>query len=110
VLHVIVEIWRDSVSVELGIWWAYYLFHRWYMSEYEAKVELYWQEKTEELWEIPVPVPFCPPQIPCGLTWEWIHHPLTCIRKTEFLWYAMYHLSINGYHKLGLFSSYKVMI
>jgi len=30
-------------------------------------VELYWQEKTEELREKPVPMPL--PQIPCGLTW-----------------------------------------
>jgi hypothetical protein len=31
-------------------------------------VEWYWQGKTEELWEKPVPVPLCPPQIPHGLT------------------------------------------
>jgi hypothetical protein len=29
---------------------------------------IYWQGKTEELGEKPVPVPFCPPQIPYGLT------------------------------------------
>jgi hypothetical protein len=29
---------------------------------------IYWQGKTEELWEKPVPVPLCPPQIPHGLT------------------------------------------
>jgi hypothetical protein len=28
---------------------------------------IYWQGKTEELWEKPVPVPPCPPQIPHGL-------------------------------------------
>jgi hypothetical protein len=31
-------------------------------------VEWYWQEKTEELGEKPVPVPLCPPHIPHGLT------------------------------------------
>jgi hypothetical protein len=29
---------------------------------------IYWQGKTEELGEKPVPVPLCPPQIPHGLT------------------------------------------
>jgi hypothetical protein len=29
---------------------------------------MYWQGKTEELREKPVPVPLCPPQIPHGLT------------------------------------------
>jgi hypothetical protein len=33
-----------------------------------ATVEWYWQGKTEELGEKPVPVPLCPPQIPHGLT------------------------------------------
>jgi hypothetical protein len=32
-----------------------------------APVEWYWQGKTEELGEKPVPVPLCPPQIPHGL-------------------------------------------
>jgi hypothetical protein len=32
-------------------------------------VEWYLQGKTEELGEIPVSVPLCPPQIPHGLTW-----------------------------------------
>jgi hypothetical protein len=36
---------------------------------WRATVELYWQGKTEELGEKPVPVPLCPPQIPHGLTW-----------------------------------------
>jgi hypothetical protein len=31
-------------------------------------VEWHWQGKTEELGEKPVPVPFCPPQIPHGLS------------------------------------------
>jgi hypothetical protein len=35
-----------------------------------ATVEWYWQGKTEELGEKPVPVPLCPPQIPHGLTRE----------------------------------------
>jgi hypothetical protein len=33
-------------------------------------VEWYWQGKTEEIGEKPVPVPHCPPQIPRGLTGE----------------------------------------
>jgi hypothetical protein len=32
----------------------------------EPTVEWYWQGKTEELGEKPVPVPLCPPQIPLG--------------------------------------------
>jgi hypothetical protein len=36
----------------------------------EAPVERNWQGKTEILGEKPVPVPFCPPQIPHGLTWD----------------------------------------
>jgi hypothetical protein len=32
---------------------------------------IYWQGKTEELGEKPVPVPLCPPQIPHGLTRAW---------------------------------------
>jgi hypothetical protein len=33
-----------------------------------ATVEWQWQEKTETLWEKPLPVPLCQPQIPHGLT------------------------------------------
>jgi hypothetical protein len=36
--------------------------------DWRATVEWYWQGKTEELGEKPVPVPLCPPQIPHGLT------------------------------------------
>jgi hypothetical protein len=35
---------------------------------WRATVEWYWQGKTEELWEKPVPVPLCPPHIPHRLT------------------------------------------
>jgi hypothetical protein len=35
---------------------------------WRARVEWYWQGKTEELGGKPVPVPLCPPQIPHGLT------------------------------------------
>jgi hypothetical protein len=35
---------------------------------WRATVEWYWQGKTEELGEKPVPVPLCPQQIPHGLT------------------------------------------
>jgi hypothetical protein len=35
---------------------------------WRTKVEWYWQGKTEELGEKPVPVPLCPPQIPHGYT------------------------------------------
>jgi hypothetical protein len=35
---------------------------------WRATVEWYWQGKTEELEERPVPVALCPPQIPHGLT------------------------------------------
>jgi hypothetical protein len=35
---------------------------------WRATVEWYWQGKTEELGEKPVPVPLCPPQNPHGLT------------------------------------------
>jgi hypothetical protein len=38
---------------------------------WRATVEWYWQGKTEELWEKPVPVSLCPPQIPHGLTRVW---------------------------------------
>jgi hypothetical protein len=44
---------------------AYYAFQMiWF---WRATVEWYWQEKTEELGEKPVPVPICPPQIPHAL-------------------------------------------
>jgi hypothetical protein len=39
-----------------------------WVSESDGEM-IYWQGKTEELEEKPVPVPLCPPQIPCGLTW-----------------------------------------
>jgi hypothetical protein len=35
---------------------------------WRATMEWYWQGKTEELGEKPVPAPLCPPQIPHGLT------------------------------------------
>jgi hypothetical protein len=35
---------------------------------WRATVEWYWQGKTEEPGEKPVPVPLCPPQMPHGLT------------------------------------------
>jgi hypothetical protein len=38
------------------------------MLVWRATVEWYWQGKTEELGEKPVPVPLCPPQVPHGLT------------------------------------------
>jgi hypothetical protein len=34
-----------------------------HINEYGAVVESYWQEKSEELREKPIPVPICPPQI-----------------------------------------------
>jgi hypothetical protein len=37
-------------------------------SVWRATVEWYWQGKTEEVGEKPVPVPLCPSQIPHGLT------------------------------------------
>jgi hypothetical protein len=44
------------------------VFFPWMIHEYGALMEWYWQGKTEELGEKPVPVPLCPPQIPHGLT------------------------------------------
>jgi hypothetical protein len=38
---------------------------------WRVMVEWYIDGKTEELWEKPVPVPLCPPQIPHGLTRAW---------------------------------------
>jgi hypothetical protein len=48
---------------------------------WRATVELYWQGKTEELGEKPVPVPLCPPQIPHGLTPVRIRAPLVRGRR-----------------------------
>jgi hypothetical protein len=31
----------------------------------------YRQEKTHVLWEKPLPLPVCPPEIPQGLAWDW---------------------------------------
>jgi hypothetical protein len=42
---------------------------------YGAVVERYWQRKTEELGEKPVPVSLCPPYIPHALTWARIRAP-----------------------------------
>jgi len=41
-------------------------------NEQGAPVEWKWQEKTEALWENPVALPLCPPQIPHGLVWHWV--------------------------------------
>jgi hypothetical protein len=41
----------------------------------------YWQGKTEELGEKPVPVPLCPPQIPHGLTRAWIRTSVVKVRR-----------------------------
>jgi hypothetical protein len=38
---------------------------------WRTTVEWYWQGKTEELGENPVPVPMCPPEIPHGQTQAW---------------------------------------
>jgi hypothetical protein len=38
----------------------------------ESHSESIWTGKTEELGENPVPIPLCPPQIPCGLTWAFM--------------------------------------
>jgi hypothetical protein len=35
---------------------------------WRATLECYWQGKTKELGDKPVPVPLCPPQIPDGLS------------------------------------------
>jgi hypothetical protein len=53
---------RGDDNVLLGL--NYHTTHGAVIDEYGAMVELYWQEKTEELGEKPTPVPLCPPQIP----------------------------------------------
>jgi hypothetical protein len=40
-----------------------------HISVRRAMVEWYWQGKSDELGEMPVPATLCPPQIPDGLTW-----------------------------------------
>jgi hypothetical protein len=48
-----------------------YIFHPRMIWVWRAMVEWYWQGKTEELGEKPVPVQLCRPQIPHGLTRSW---------------------------------------
>ena len=43
---------------------------RW-MKEHGAPVKWCWQGKTKVLWEKPVPVPLCSPQITHGLNWDY---------------------------------------
>jgi hypothetical protein len=55
--------WVETVSVELGRWWAYCPDPRWYMSEYGAALEWYWQVQTKEVGENSVKAPLrmnCP--------------------------------------------------
>jgi hypothetical protein len=52
-----------------------------------ATVEWYWQAKTEELGWKPVPVPFCPPQIPHGPTWAWTR--ASAVRGGRLIAWAM---------------------
>jgi hypothetical protein len=48
---------------------------------------IYWQEKTEELGEKPVPLPLCPPQIPHGLTRA--RTPASAVRDRRLTTWAM---------------------
>jgi hypothetical protein len=51
--------------------WAYIVSVIAVNEDYVALVEWYRQEKAEVLGEKPVPVSFCPSQIPHGLAWGW---------------------------------------
>jgi hypothetical protein len=60
---------------------------------WRATVEWYWQEKTEELEEKPVPVPLCPPRIPHGLTRVRIR--ASAVRGRRLMTWAMARPSSN---------------
>jgi hypothetical protein len=51
------------------LWWRWLAFSIFPCNG--ASVEWQWQGKTEILWEKPILVPLCPPQIPHGLTRDW---------------------------------------
>jgi hypothetical protein len=61
--------WGETISLNCGLWRAYFSppddISLWV---WRASVEWYWHGKTKQLGEKPVPVPFCPPQIPHGLS------------------------------------------
>jgi hypothetical protein len=59
---------------------------------WRAMVEWYWQGKTEELGEKPVPVPLRPPQIPHGLT------RVSAVRGRRLTTWAMARPSGNRFH------------
>jgi hypothetical protein len=94
-----------------GHLWAHCLSHRWYISEYGAVVELYWQRKTKGLREKPASVPHCPPHNPtwtalCANLSLWTLSWITLIQSTSS--HSIYLISILilfSHLCLGLFSS-----
>jgi hypothetical protein len=54
---------------------------------WRVTVEWYWQGKTEDITENPVPVPFCPPQILHELTQAWTQ--TTMVRGRRLTTWAM---------------------
>jgi hypothetical protein len=64
--------WGETMSVELWLLLGHCPSSTWYMSEYGASVEWYWQKIGGLEGGGLVPVPFCLPQIPHGLLWKWI--------------------------------------
>jgi len=47
------------------------IYYQEYKNKYGALVEWHWKNKTKIHGEKPVPVPLCPPQIICGLAYNW---------------------------------------
>jgi hypothetical protein len=70
-IHTFVYWLIDYYMLRLRLWTADingHIVHPPDDMSWRATVEWYWQGKTEELGEKPVPVPLCPPQISHGLT------------------------------------------
>jgi hypothetical protein len=74
--------------------WDYIVSRRW-TNLYPALVEWCWQRKTEDLWEKPVVIPLCPPQIPHGLAWDWSW--VSAARGRQLTAWAYQHTSIPAY-------------
>jgi hypothetical protein len=60
--------WRENMSLNCFHQWAHCSSSPGDIRVCRITVEWCWQGKTEELRETLVPLPFCPPQIPHGLT------------------------------------------
>ena len=86
-------VWSNGGMILTGENWStgrktLYSVGGWWMNEYGAMVEWYWQGKTETLEQKSVWVSLCPPQIPHWQAWDRTRLSIVTAKSTNHLIYA----------------------